>query len=123
MPRIRPLLVLSGAAVTVVVALGVAAGPASAAGANYVALGDSYSSGVGAGDYTSDSGSCDRSPNAYSALWAGANAPSSYVSVACSRALGLSSTLMRRAAPNGRLSPACAATSSYSMSFSPFAPS
>ena len=59
---------------------------ASAAGANYVALGDSYSSGVGAGDYTSDSGSCDRSPNAYSALWAAANSPASYVSVACAGA-------------------------------------
>jgi lysophospholipase L1-like esterase len=59
---------------------------ASAAGANYVALGDSYSSGVGAGDYTSESGDCDRSPNAYSALWAANNAPSSYVSVACSGA-------------------------------------
>ncbi len=84
--QFRPLLALSGAAVTVVVTLGVTAGPAAAAGDNYVALGDSYSSGVGAGDYTSDSGSCDRSPNAYSALWAGVNAPSSYVSVACSGA-------------------------------------
>ena len=27
-------------------------------------------SGVGAGDYTDESGDCDRSPNAYSALWA-----------------------------------------------------
>jgi lysophospholipase L1-like esterase len=60
--------------------------PALAAGDNYVALGDSYSSGVGAGDYTAESGDCDRSPNAYSALWAANNAPSSYVSVACSGA-------------------------------------
>ena len=59
---------------------------AAAAGQNYVALGDSYSSGVGAGDYTDDSGDCDRSPNAYSQLWADANSPSSYVSVACSGA-------------------------------------
>jgi lysophospholipase L1-like esterase len=60
--------------------------PAYAAGARYVALGDSYSSGVGAGDYTSESGSCDRSPNAYSALWASAHSPASYSSVACSGA-------------------------------------
>jgi lysophospholipase L1-like esterase len=61
--------------------------PAAAApGDNYVALGDSYSSGVGAGNYTSESGSCDRSTNAYSQLWANANAPASYVSVACSGA-------------------------------------
>jgi lysophospholipase L1-like esterase len=53
---------------------------------HYVALGDSYSSGVGAGDYTSASGSCDRSTNAYSQLWANANAPASYTSVACSGA-------------------------------------
>jgi lysophospholipase L1-like esterase len=61
--------------------------PASAATVvNYVALGDSYSSGVGAGNYISSSGSCDRSPNAYSALWANAHAPTSYNSVACSGA-------------------------------------
>jgi len=59
---------------------------ASASSANYVALGDSYSSGVGAGSYTSSSGSCDRSTNAYSQLWANANSPASYVSVACSGA-------------------------------------
>jgi len=64
----------------------VGGGAAQAAGANYVALGDSYSSGVGAGNYTSSSGSCDRSTNAYSQLWANANAPSSYTSVACSGA-------------------------------------
>ncbi|HWC22719.1 MAG TPA: SGNH/GDSL hydrolase family protein [Flexivirga sp.] len=59
---------------------------AQAAGENYVALGDSYSSGVGAGDYIGSSGSCDRSPNAYSALWAQQHSPSSYTSVACSGA-------------------------------------
>ncbi len=64
-----------------------AAAPASAASTvHYVALGDSYSSGVGAGSYISSSGSCDRSPNAYSALWATAHAPASYTSVACSGA-------------------------------------
>jgi lysophospholipase L1-like esterase len=53
---------------------------------NYVALGDSYSSGVGAGDYISSSGSCDRSTNAYPEQWADANSPTSFVSVACSGA-------------------------------------
>jgi lysophospholipase L1-like esterase len=56
---------------------------------NYVALGDSYSSGLGAGSYTSSSGSCYRSTNAYSQLWANANHPASYVSVACSGATTL----------------------------------
>ena len=60
--------------------------PPSAITGGYVALGDSYSSGVGAGSYTSASGSCDRSTNAYSALWNNAHHPSSYVSVACSGA-------------------------------------
>jgi lysophospholipase L1-like esterase len=72
-----------GAATTVAVAGG---GAAHAAGANYVALGDSYSSGVGAGNYTSSSGSCDRSTNAYSQLWTNANSPSSFAFVACSGA-------------------------------------
>ncbi|HEU5416644.1 MAG TPA: SGNH/GDSL hydrolase family protein [Streptosporangiaceae bacterium] len=64
-----------------------AAPPASAqTTARYVALGDSYSSGVGAGSYISSSGSCDRSTKAYSQLWANANDPASYVSVACSGA-------------------------------------
>jgi lysophospholipase L1-like esterase len=53
---------------------------------NYVALGDSYASGVGAGNYTSSSGSCDRSTSAYPQLWANANAPASFSSVACSGA-------------------------------------
>lgn len=41
----------------------------------YVALGDSYSSGVGAGSYDSASGSCKRSSKAYPALWAAAHSP------------------------------------------------
>jgi lysophospholipase L1-like esterase len=76
-------------AVAGLAALPVMATVASAAAqspVNYVALGDSYSSGVGAGDYYGSSGSCDRSPNAYPALWAAANDPASYVSVACSGA-------------------------------------
>jgi lysophospholipase L1-like esterase len=58
--------------------------PAQAASSvNYVALGDSYSSGVGAG---STSGSCDQSPNAYGPLWAAANDPASFTFEACSGA-------------------------------------
>ncbi|MBM7092559.1 SGNH/GDSL hydrolase family protein [Streptomyces sp. SID9913] len=60
--------------------------PASAAGHHYVALGDSYSSGVGAGSYTSESGACKRSTKAYPQLWANANSPSSFRFVACSGA-------------------------------------
>ena len=66
----------------------VAAMPAAeaASAVNYVALGDSYSSGLGAGSYISSSGSCDRSNNAYPEQWAGAHAPASFVSVACAGA-------------------------------------
>src|ERR1700753_3303663 len=58
--------------------------PAQAASAvHYVALGDSYSAGVGAGG---NSGSCDQSPNGYPALVAKANTPASFTSAACSGA-------------------------------------
>lgn len=60
--------------------------PAAAAGVHYVALGDSYSAGVGADNYISSSGGCLRSTNAYSAVWAANNSPTSYQSVACSGA-------------------------------------
>jgi lysophospholipase L1-like esterase len=63
----------------------VAAAPAGAQTAvRYVALGDSYSAGLGAGNYSG--GSCDRSADAYSALWAAAHAPASYAFQACSGA-------------------------------------
>jgi hypothetical protein len=51
-----------------------------------VALGDSYSSGVGAGSYDSGSGACKRSTKAYPALWAAAHSPSSFNFTACSGA-------------------------------------
>jgi lysophospholipase L1-like esterase len=55
--------------------------PAEAAPAvHYVALGDSYSSGVGAG---STSGSCGQSPNAFPKLWAVANSVASFRFAAC----------------------------------------
>jgi len=58
----------------------------AASSVSYVALGDSYSSGLGAGSYISSSGSCDRSTNAYPEQWAGTNGPASFVSVACAGA-------------------------------------
>ncbi|RZB20494.1 SGNH/GDSL hydrolase family protein [Streptomyces sp. F001] len=57
-----------------------------AAATSYVALGDSYSSGVGAGSYISSSGDCKRSTKAYPYLWAAANSPSSFAFTACSGA-------------------------------------
>ena len=86
MLKLRRLAVVTSSTMAVAMAVLLTAGPASAATRNYVALGDSYSSGVGAGSYTAESGSCDRSTNAYSALWAKAHLPTSYVSVACSGA-------------------------------------
>lgn len=71
---------------TAVLVIATAGAAAAASTVHYVALGDSYSSGVGAGDYIDSSGDCDRSPNAYSALWADAHSPASYTSVACSGA-------------------------------------
>jgi lysophospholipase L1-like esterase len=63
-----------------------AAGPAGAATVRYVALGDSYSSGVGAGSYDPASGNCQRSSNAYPVKWAAAHSPTSFSFVACSGA-------------------------------------
>ncbi|GAB3799873.1 SGNH/GDSL hydrolase family protein [Micromonospora zhanjiangensis] len=75
---------LAATSLTAIVATFTLANPAqAAAGDRYVALGDSYAAGLGAG---SESGSCKRSPNAYPALWAAANAPASFTSVACSGA-------------------------------------
>jgi lysophospholipase L1-like esterase len=52
-----------------------------AADGEYVAMGDSYSSGSGAGNYSDLR--CTRSRNAYPAKWAEANAPSEFSFVAC----------------------------------------
>src|SRR4051812_3355519 len=57
-----------------------------AATGGYVALGDSYSSGVGAGSYISSSGDCKRSTKAHPYLWAAAHSPSSFDFTACSGA-------------------------------------
>ncbi|MGW0558129.1 SGNH/GDSL hydrolase family protein [Streptomyces sp. NPDC002926] len=58
----------------------------SALALDYVALGDSYSSGLGAGGYDSASGDCKRSTRAYPRLWAAAHSPSSFAFTACSGA-------------------------------------
>ena len=61
--------------------------PAQAAsGSAYVALGDSYSSGVGAAPYNAASGICSRSPRGYPALWAAANGPANFTYAACAGA-------------------------------------
>jgi lysophospholipase L1-like esterase len=58
---------------------------AAAAAASYVALGDSYSSGVGTGSYTLDS-TCKRSVYAYPYLYTQAHPGTSLAFVACSGA-------------------------------------
>jgi lysophospholipase L1-like esterase len=72
---------------------------------NYVALGDSYSAGVGAGNYLSASGGCDRSTSAYPQLWADASKPASFTFAACSGAttLGVISDQLSALSPNTTL--------------------
>lgn len=81
----RPLPLLGSLAAGLLLSLGLAA-PAAAAGADYAALGDSYSSGVGTNNYDGTSGSCLRSPQSYPRLWANSHAPASFQFVACSGA-------------------------------------
>ncbi|PRY41565.1 SGNH/GDSL hydrolase family protein [Umezawaea tangerina] len=61
----------TAAVAAVAASLGVAI-PANAAvtPGDYVAIGDSYASGVGAYPYNSDSGACKQSPNSYPRSWA-----------------------------------------------------
>ncbi|MEV7180268.1 SGNH/GDSL hydrolase family protein [Kitasatospora sp. NPDC093679] len=84
--RPRFVLSLSGTVLLLASSLFLAAPPAAAATGNYVALGDSYSSGEGTGDYIGSAGSCNRSLHAYPALWASAHSPASFAFVACSGA-------------------------------------
>ena len=84
----RPLAIgLSGLAVSLTAGLAAAVGASAPAQAapriSYVALGDSYSAGVGAGG---NSGSCAQSPDAYPALWARAHPGASFTFAACSGA-------------------------------------
>ncbi|MFG2606425.1 SGNH/GDSL hydrolase family protein [Streptomyces sp. NPDC048514] len=83
------------------------AGPATApaasnrTGLDYVALGDSYSSGVGAGSYVPSDASCFRSRQAYPVLWAASHA-SSFSFTACNGA-HTTDVLARQLGPlNGR---------------------
>lgn len=72
-----------GLTVTIGLVLAMPTAAYAATVVNYVALGDSYASGLGAG---SESGSCSRSPNAYPVLWAAAHAPTSFVNATCAGA-------------------------------------
>lgn len=85
--RLRSTLTAFGAAIIALTVSLVFTGPAQAAGPAYVALGDSYSSGNGAGNYDSASGDCHRSFSAYPYLWKNAHAPSSFADTACSGAV------------------------------------
>ena len=69
--RLCALAVTIGVVAVAAFTTGGSAGAASSV--HYVALGDSYSSGDGAGHYSD--GSCRESSNAYPVLWAAANAP------------------------------------------------
>lgn len=71
--------VLATLVTSTVLSLALAA-PAQAASIDYVALGDSYSSGVGA---PRQSGTCLRSNSSYAAQWASRNDPASFQFLAC----------------------------------------
>src|SRR5215471_12546492 len=63
--------------------LAIAPSASAASTISYVALGDSYSSGLGAGNYSD--GSCDESSNAYPVLWHGSHG-GSFTNATCSGA-------------------------------------
>jgi hypothetical protein len=84
--RTKSLAALATAVFSMVFGL-VVAGPAQAAGPVYVALGDSYSSGNGAGNYVSAYGDCHVSSDAYPYLFAAYHAASSFTDNACSGAV------------------------------------
>lgn len=85
--RLLPRLTRRGAALFVVAGLAavLAAGGRAATGVGYVALGDSYSSGVGTGSYTLDS-ACKRGVYAYPYLYTQTHPGTSLTFVACSGA-------------------------------------
>ncbi|MER6073124.1 SGNH/GDSL hydrolase family protein [Streptomyces sp. NPDC001817] len=56
------------------------------AGPGYVALGDSYSAGLGAGDYLPTGTNCKRSGRAYPVLWASAHKVAPFAFAACNHA-------------------------------------
>jgi lysophospholipase L1-like esterase len=63
--------------------LAMASPAAAASSVDYVALGDSYSAGVGSPGQV---GSCLQSPNGYPGQWVAKNSPQSYTDLACSGA-------------------------------------
>ncbi len=75
---------LTGALTAAAVTLG-SAGLAHASGTAYVALGDSYSSGVGSGTYDLDA-TCDRGSSAFPALYDAATSPGAFAFAACTGA-------------------------------------
>lgn len=77
---------LAGLVLVIGTAVGLSAGPAQAATVRYVALGDSYSSGLGAGSYTLASGICYRNALTYPVLWKHANDVTSFRFRACAGA-------------------------------------
>src|SRR5690242_902558 len=80
-------LVLGCLATTTLLALGTAAPAAAAsayAGTDYAALGDSYSSGVGA---PGQIGLCLQSPNGYPGQWVSRNQPTSFTNLTCGGAV------------------------------------
>jgi lysophospholipase L1-like esterase len=84
-PRRRFILTTLAATAALAPALALALpAAAQASGANYVALGDSYASGLGAGSYSD--GNCYQSSNAFEVLWVNANHPASFANETCSGA-------------------------------------
>lgn len=82
--RIPRRVAVLAAALSLAAGTGLFTAQADAATVRYVALGDSYSSGDGAGDYSG--GNCLRSAHAYAELWAAAHAHESFDFTACSGA-------------------------------------
>jgi lysophospholipase L1-like esterase len=83
--------ILLAVATFLLTAAGLATGATGASAATsspvrYVALGDSYSAGTGAGSYAPAARSCERSARAFPQLWASRHAHASFVSVACAGA-------------------------------------
>ncbi|WP_330339952.1 SGNH/GDSL hydrolase family protein [Streptomyces sp. NBC_00557] len=82
----------AGTSALVLAAACLAAAPVTAqaaprpAAVSYAALGDSYSSGVGAGDYLPGRPECKRSSHAYPVLWAEAHRMTSFAFAACDHA-------------------------------------
>src|SRR4051812_19716429 len=79
-----PRLVLGCLVTGSLLALGVAAPASAASSVDYVALGDSYSSGVGSPGQV---GLCLRSPNGYPGQWASRNDPKSFTNLSCGGAV------------------------------------